>query len=68
MAYLSPESGDDTQAMPSAEETLELGDIGPASEGDGLINTRGTSLNYVLHALRTGGPFCADRDSLRGDE
>jgi hypothetical protein len=65
MAYLEAEHDDGGVA---AEQELVLGDVSPATEADSLINTRGTSLNYVLHQLRTGGPFCADRDSLRGEE
>lgn len=68
MAYLTPEHEDAVQSTASADDQLELGDTSPASEEDSLINTRGTSLNYTIHAVRTGGPFCADRDSVRGEE
>ena len=64
MAFLAPEHSDDALTDP----VLELGDLSPATEEDSLINTRGTSLNYTTHFVRTGGPFCADRDSMRGDE
>jgi hypothetical protein len=73
MAYLKPEMDVDAaqqlDARPSQEEdVLEYDDVGPADEEDALINTKGASLNYVKHAFRTGGAFCADKDSLKGED
>jgi hypothetical protein len=75
MAYLDPELNEAAVREPAGEPTetetqdaLEIDDPGAVTEADSLINTRGASLNYVLHLLKTNGPFCADRSSLRGED
>jgi hypothetical protein len=71
MAYLDPELNEAATREPvdaKADDALEINDPGAVTEADSLINTRGASLNYVLHLLKTDGPFCADRSSLRGED
>ena len=53
---------------PMEEEALDVLDLGPCTEEDRLLNTRGASLNYVLHMIQANAAFCADKSSLRGED
>jgi len=62
MANLEPDIDE------AVDDALEVADLGPCTEDDRFLNTRGASLNYVLHNIQSSGTFCADRDSLRGSD
>lgn len=59
MAYLTPEVD---------EEFIDVDDPGSVNERDQLVNTKGASLNYTVWMLHAEGPFCADKNTLKGDE
>lgn len=69
MAYLLPMMESEPEAQPSnSEDVLEVFDLGPVTEEDRFLNTRGASLNYVVHMIQSSGAFCADKSSLKGEE
>jgi hypothetical protein len=61
MAQIEPD-------VPEVDDALQVPDLGPCTEEDRFLNTRGASLNYVLHMIQSSGVFCSDRDSLKGTD
>ncbi len=70
MACLEPEFDYPKKKDESLQEEafLEVEDPGAVSSEDKFVNIVGSSLNYVSWMRESLGPFCADKNSLKGAE